>query len=172
MSPNGSVNRYRFPCLSTWTLPRSVAFSIGSTRGSTNATPPVLGLRATRRGRGLVCRGASAGSAIVVSIVTSKALRLIGHDERIDQPIDVPVHHLRQCREIELDPVVRQAVLREVVRPDLVRTIAAADHRPAGCRVRLALLLQLPLVEARPKHGQRLRLVLVLALLVLDLDDE
>src|SRR5436305_5004508 len=108
MSPNGSVNRYRFPCLRTWTLPRSVAFSIGSTRGSTNATPPVFARRATRRGRGFVCRGASAGSAIVVSIVTREALRLIGHDERIDQPVDVAVHHLRQRREIELDPMVGQ----------------------------------------------------------------
>src|SRR3954471_19722780 len=88
MSPKGSVSRYRLPCLRTWTLPRSVAFSIGTTRGSTNATPPSAAFAFVARGRvsrGRVGRDASAGFAIVTSGDLGKTIGLVGHDQRIDQ---------------------------------------------------------------------------------------
>src|SRR5690349_12052736 len=146
MSPNGSVSKYRLPCFRTWTLPRSVAFSIGTTRGSTNATPPSAGAMRPRLGRRgeVVVGGASAGSAIAVSIVARQSGCLVGHHERVDQPVDVAVHHLRQRGQVELDPVVRDPVLGEVVGPDLVGAIAATDHRSAGGGVGFPLLLQLP----------------------------
>src|SRR3954454_2823565 len=95
MSPNGSVSRYRLPCFRTWTLPRSVAFSIGTTRGSTNATPPSAAFAFDTRGRdgrGRVVRGASAGFAIVSSGDLGEALGLVGHDQGVDQPVDLAIH--------------------------------------------------------------------------------
>src|SRR6476620_203620 len=103
MSPNGSVSRYRLPCFRTWTLPRSVAFSIGTTRGSTNATPLSaafarrgLGVRGAAAARGgafaAVARGASAGFAIVTSGDLGEAISLVGHDQGVDQPVDLAVH--------------------------------------------------------------------------------
>src|SRR4029079_5030410 len=134
MSPNGSVSRYRLPCFRTWTLPRSVAFSIGTTRGSTNATP--LSAAFARRGRGgvavarggaAVARGASAGFAIVTSGDLGEAIGLVGHDQGVDQPVDLAVHDAGERRQVEPDPVIGDPVLREVIGADLVRAIARAD---------------------------------------------
>src|SRR6185295_20072987 len=122
MSPNGSVSRYRLPCFRTWTLPRSVAFSIGTTRGSTNATP--LSAAFARRGRGgataarggdgaVVARGASAGFAIVTSGDLGEAIGLVGHDQGVDQPVDLAVHDAGESGQVEPDPVIGDPVLRE-----------------------------------------------------------
>src|SRR5438445_13686431 len=124
MSPNGSVRRYRLPCLRTWTLPRSVAFWIGIASGSTNATAagsvattveragPFVGVRCAFLGTssaggvdlGAGREGASGRFVIVISGDRGQAIGLVGHDERIDQPIDVAVHHPRQGRHVEADP--------------------------------------------------------------------
>src|SRR6266550_8248316 len=58
--------------------------------------------------------------AIVASGEGAEALRLIGHDEGVDQPIDVAVHDSWQRRHVEPDPVIGQPVLGEVVGPDLL----------------------------------------------------
>src|SRR5215204_5554879 len=70
-----------------------------------------------------------------------------------------------------MDAVVGHTVLREVVRPNLLRALARPDLRTARrCELGL-LLLALVLVEPRSKHAHRLRLVLELRLLVLHRDD-
>src|SRR6476659_6836949 len=107
MSPNWSVSRNMLPCLRTWTLPRSVAFSMGPTRGSRKRTADAGSLEVTVAGGG----GAAAtrgwvSRAIVGSADVRQPIGLIGHDEGIDQPIEVAVHDPRQGRQVELDPVV------------------------------------------------------------------
>src|ERR671922_294486 len=72
----------------------------------------------------------------------------------------------------ELDPVVGDAILGEVVGADLLRPLARADLRPPRRLLLLALLRALELVEPRPQHAHRLRLVLELRLLVLHRDDD
>src|SRR3954453_21115097 len=143
MSPNGSVSRYRLPCFRTWTLPRSVACWMWGGRGSTNATPPAgwdagAGSTAASARRGGVRRASSGGRAaaagraarvrdasrcwgIVSSGDRSESVGLVGHDEGIDEAVDLAVHDPRQSGQVEPDPVIGDPVLREVVRADLVR---------------------------------------------------
>src|SRR5258706_5310180 len=184
MSPKGSVSRKRLPCCRTWTLPRSVAGWMGIERGSMSWTPPAspdaadaanaadAPASAVAPAAAGSAGSASVGCAIVTSGELGQTVSLIGHHEGVDQPIDIAVHHPRERGQVELDPVVGQAILGEVVRPDLLGPIAAADHGPPSRRVRLALLGLLAVVETRAEDRERLGLVLVLALLVLDLDDE
>ena len=68
--------------------------------------------------------------------------------------------------------MVGDAVLREIVGPDLLRALAGADLRPPGGRLLRLLPLPLDLVQPRSQHAQRLLLVLELGLLVLHRDDE
>src|SRR3954454_24683452 len=101
----------------------------------------------------------------------AEAVGLVRGDERVDQSIELAIQDARQIREVRMDAVVGHPILREVVGPDLVRSVAGADQRLPGSRVLLALPAPLGFLEPRTKHGHRLGLVLVLALLVLDLDD-
>src|SRR3954452_14773642 len=158
MSPNWSVNRNMLPCFRTWTLPRSVAFSIGSTRGSKKRTPAArsFGDRGSSvepppRSRFAPVRRAPAGPADAASvavasgsamrgrgsraIVTPKVrelVRLVGHDEGVDELVDVAGEDRGQVVDRDPDPVVGHPVLRVVVRPDLLGSIACADHQLAG----------------------------------------
>src|SRR2546425_12179349 len=97
--------------------------------------------------------GASRRCDTITSGDFGETVGLIGHDERIDQPVDVTIHDPWQVRQVEPDPVIGQAVLREVVGPDLLGPVAAADHRPPSHRVRLALLGLLARVESRAADG-------------------
>src|SRR5690606_4643953 len=72
----------------------------------------------------------------------------------------------------EVDPVIGDTVLAEVVRADLLGTIARPDLAAALLRDGLLLPPQFHLVELRPQHLHRLRLVLDLRLLVLLRDDD
>src|SRR5213593_2334807 len=111
MSPNESVSRKRFPCLSTCTEPRSVALTIGNDR---------IGRYWT--GATSIC--------VIGSLEMGQSLGLVGHVQRIDQAVQVTVHDLRQRmhRDRGLGTMIRDPILREVVRADLVAAIAGADH--------------------------------------------
>src|SRR3954468_1763432 len=165
MSPNWSVSRNRFSCLRTCTLPRSVAFSIGPGRGSNQRMSPAAS------SAGFVAPRASAAGAIRLLRQRCEAVGLLGHRERIDQRIELPVEHRGEVVDGQADPVVGHPVLGEVVRPDLVGAVAAADHQAPHRGVPLALRRDLEIEQPRAQHRERLRLVLVLALPVLDLDD-
>src|SRR5919107_5916119 len=103
MSPNWSVSRKRLPCLRTWTLPRSVAFSIGMMRGSMKRIPSTADSAGARPSPfagvspSAVELVAAPDAAFVSRIVTSghgrEPLRLVGHDQRVDQAIDLAAHH-------------------------------------------------------------------------------
>src|SRR5215207_11633720 len=122
MSPKGSVSRYRLPCLSTCTEPRSVARTMGVGRAGRKRTfaTSVFAIGSGERGQ---------------------ALGLVGHDQRVDEVIDLADHDVRDVVHGLADAVVRDAVLREVVRPHLVAAVAAADHRLARRGIGRPLLL-------------------------------
>src|SRR5215218_5735618 len=119
MSPNGSVSRKRLPCFRTWTLPRSVALWIGTIRASVIRTPPPSPDGAVRGGAttsavsmppasgesaaGVVrsdssaaVAGASGRCGMFASGDLGQAIGLVGHDQGVDQSVDVAVHHPRQ----------------------------------------------------------------------------
>src|SRR6185369_9186663 len=146
--------------------PRSVALTIGMARGGRKRTwaPPVPALAAAAAFAAAV----AVLGGVIVPHEAGQALGLVGHEQRLDELVEVASQHARQVMHGLADAVVRDAVLRVVVRPDLVAPVARADHRPPSRRIRRTLLLDLEIEQARPQHGQRLGLVLVLALLVLD----
>src|SRR6185436_19291260 len=144
MSPNWSVSRKMLPCLRTWTLPRSVAFSMGPTRGSKKRMLSAGACWTASRRRALLAAVAAAAAvasaatrccvsrAIVGSGDARQSVGLVRLAERVDQAVEVAVHDPRQRRQVELDPVVGQAVLGEVVGPDLLGSVTGLDHRSAG----------------------------------------
>ena len=75
-------------------------------------------------------------------------------------------------RRADADPVVGDAVLREVVGADLLGALAAADLRLARRRLLGLLALALRLVQAGAEDAHRLRLVLELRALVLHRDHD
>src|SRR5579872_2707455 len=105
----------------------------------------------------------------VRSCLLREQLRLMLLLERLDELIQLPVHHLRELVEGELDAVVGHAALREVVGADALGAIAAADLQAARLRLGALLLLllgrQQPCLEERERAGA----VLVLRALVLAL---
>src|SRR3954452_6083152 len=159
MSPNWSVSRYMSPCFRTWTLPRSVAFSIERGTGSRNRNAP--GTRSTP----CVC-------CLCVLRQLPEAIRLVRHREGVDERIDPALQHRRDVVDRQADAVIGHPVVGEVVGPDLLRPFATADHAAPFRALSFALLLKLEVVEPGAEDRHRLRLVLVLALLVLDLDHE
>src|SRR5262249_47110364 len=105
------------------------------------------------------------------SLAGQAAALLVGL-ERVGELAQVTgEHRLERVRRV-LDAVVGHAVLREVVRPHLLRAFAAADLRTALGRLLGTAALQLPLVEARAQDLERALAVLDLRALVLAGDDE
>src|SRR3954464_5326150 len=131
MSPNGSVSRDWLPCLRTTTDPRAGALTTG------RATAPRSVALTAGRGTGSTNRACSgsAGGAGVWAIVglreVSEAVRLVRHDERVDQRGELALQHARHVVDGGPDPVVGHPVVREVVRPDLLGPLSPADHQPA-----------------------------------------
>src|SRR5258708_4920000 len=67
--------------------------------------------------------------------------------------VEVPVNKSFRPVERELDPVIRDAVLLEVVGADLLGPAAGADHATALRSDLLLLLRELDLVKTRPQHA-------------------
>src|SRR5690349_21669610 len=91
--------------------------------------------------------------------------------EGVGELAEVAREHVLEAR-VHPDPVVGDAVLREVVGADLLGPLTPADlgaprRRLLGCEA-----LALGLVEARAQHAHRLGLVLELRALVLHRDDD
>src|SRR5205823_10012750 len=102
----------------------------------------------------------------------TESLLLPGHTQGGDQVVEVAVQHLGQVVNRVVSAVIGDAILGEVVGPDLGRAITGAHLRPplAGTG---GLLLGDHLVEQPgAQYLERLDLVLQLALLVLALDHE
>src|SRR5882672_546593 len=61
--------------------------------------------------------------------------------QRLDDGVEVSVHHLLDAVHRDADAMIRHAVLREVVRPDLLGTVTGAHLRTAFCgHLRMRLL--------------------------------
>src|SRR5512145_2066006 len=82
--------------------------------------------------------------------------------ELVEDLVEVPVHDGGDLVQREVDAVVRDAALREVVGPDPVGAVAAADEGLARRRLLRPLLAQLLVLDPRTEQRQRARLVLVL----------
>src|SRR3954471_15216121 len=92
--------------------------------------------------------------------------------ERVEDLVPVAFHDRIPPIERKIDPVIRQATLREVVGPDPLAAVARADLL-APRRADGALLVLLRLLDkARLEDLHRLVAVLVLRALVLALDDD
>src|SRR5262245_33957265 len=122
----------------------------------------------------------SSGASIAASLrsITSVArlfrelLRAVLLLERIDELVQVAVHHIRQLVEREVDAMVRDASLRKVVGADALRTVAASHLQHAGLRLRGLLLLLFRGEQACLQQRHRTRAVLVLRALILALDHD
>src|SRR5713226_4031516 len=74
-------------------------------------------------------------------------LRLIVRGQCIDNRLQLSVHHLLELMNGEADAMIREAVLREIVSPYLLRAVAGPYHLLAFFRQRVLLLLHLDFVQ-------------------------
>src|SRR3989441_9113309 len=134
---------------------------------------------ASRRGSGRPARSSRAIAASRASAIEprparsgTEALFLAGELQGADQVVQLAVQYVAQVVGGIVDTVIRDAVLREVVRADLGRAVPRADLCAPLPRAVRFLLREHLVEQPRPQHFQRLDLVLQLALLVLALHDE
>src|SRR6478735_6833340 len=92
--------------------------------------------------------------------------------QRLDDRVEVALHHRRQVVEREPDAVVRDAVLREIVGADAFAAAAGADLAPALRGVLAPLLLLFLFQQARTQHRHGLRLVLLLGAAIRTIDHQ
>lgn len=103
----------------------------------------------------------------MVALRGGELRRGVGVDAGLDHRVQVAVQDLVQVVRLEADAVVGDAVLREVVRADLLGAVDGADLAAAGVRgLPLGLLLGRG-EQPGAQDAQGLLLVLELALLVL-----
>src|SRR2546430_15506630 len=91
--------------------------------------------------------------------------------KRLDEVVDVAIHAPIEVREVVSEAAVGETVLREVVRPHLLRALTASDLRVPRQRFARRALLGGAREQPRAEYRHRLRLVLELAALVLAGDD-
>src|SRR6266550_1449693 len=119
----------------------------------------------------VTARSVPVTGSLAVLFEARETIGLVLLRKRIDQVVDVAVHTTVQVREVVSEAAVGEAVLREVVRPHLLRAFAASDLGVAGGRLALRALLGRAREQPRAKDRHRLRFVLELAALVLARDD-
>src|SRR5437588_6023986 len=101
-----------------------------------------------------------------------EVLRTLLLDQGVDETVELPGEDRRKLVERHLDPVVGDAVLLEVVRPDLLRAVDVGDLAAAGGdEVRLAAFLFL-LEEPGTQQPHRFLPVLELRALLLARDNQ
>jgi hypothetical protein len=123
---------------------------------------------------GLSVPGCSRTSALVLgrSPELLQASLLIGRDARFDDGLEGSVHHAVEVVRLVSGAVVRDAVLREVVRANPLRAIHRADLALANDGRGGVDLLLLPGEHPRAQHTHAGLAVLQLALLVLHRHDD
>src|SRR5262245_56500247 len=62
----------------------------------------------------------------------AQSLGLVGGPQLLHEGIDLTVEHAGDVAQAEVDAVIRDAILREVVGPDLLRSLPAPDLRTPG----------------------------------------
>ena len=98
--------------------------------------------------------------------------RLVRRGERVDDLVEIAVHHLVDAVQRQFDPVLGHTSLREVVGTDLLGAVARSDLAAALRRLLTRFLLQFEFVQFRTQNAHRLISVLQLALLVLTGDHD
>src|SRR4029077_1108881 len=161
LSAAGATGRFRSRNACAGGTPRESAHSCRASRRA-SGTPP-----ARRR------VSPSASSAASVTTTSGTGLLLPArHAQRLHQGVDVAVEDVVEVVDRQVDPMIRDAALGEVVRPDFSGAIAGAHHRPALPRASRLLVGDDAVAQpgAQPLHG--LELVLQLRFLILLLHDE
>ena len=82
--------------------------------------------------------------------------------ERPDEFIEVPVEHVLKLVQGQVDSVIGDAILREIVGPDLRGPVPGPDHRSSLPRPRGFQFGQSPVQQPGPQHFQGPELVLQL----------
>ena len=103
---------------------------------------------------------------------SSELLRAIFLLKRLDQLVEIAVHHVRQLVKREVDAMVRHTSLRKVVRANALRPVTASDLKLSRLRLRRLLFLLLSREQSRLQQRHRARAILVLRALVLTFDDD
>src|SRR5688572_15395457 len=99
---------------------------------SVDHTPPRWSAQLAARGERSQAAAATATIASHSRTLGLERVGLIVGAQGLDDVAEVAVHHRREVVAGEADAVIGDAVLREVVRADLLRAIAGADQRAAG----------------------------------------
>src|SRR5437773_1858941 len=110
-------------------------------------------------------------ASVAILLEAGEAIGLILLRERFDEIVDVAVHAPIQVREVVPEAPVSETILWEVVRPHLLRALAAPDLGVARGRLACRALLRGAREQPGAQDRHRLRLVLELAALVLAGDD-
>src|SRR5207253_5268899 len=95
--------------------------------------------------------------SLAVLFKAREAIGLVLLRERFDKVVDVAVHTPVQVREVVSEASVGEAVLWEVVRPHLLRALAASDLGVARRRLARRALLRSARQQPRAKDRHRLR---------------
>src|SRR5712692_10234284 len=161
LSAAGATGRFRSRNACPGGTPRESAHSCwASRRGS--GTPPA---------RSRVSPSASSAASVTTSSGTGLLLSA-RHAQRLYQGLDVAVENVVEVVDRQVDPMIRDAALGEIVRPDLGRAIAGAHHRPPLPRASRLLVGDDAVEQPGPQHLQGLELVLQLRFLILLLHDQ
>src|SRR5438105_4383650 len=110
-------------------------------------------------------------ASVAILLEAGEAVGLVLLRERFDEIVDVAVHAPIQVREVVPEAPVGETILWEVVRPHLLRALAAPDLGVARGRLACRALLRGAREQPGAQDRHRLRLVLELAALVLAGDD-
>ena len=77
---------------------------------------------------------------------------ILGQFERINHVVQIAVHELIQGIDSHSDSVIRHPTLREIIGPDLGRTVAGGDHGFAFARFFGIRFLFLKFIKAGSQH--------------------
>src|SRR5207253_3037057 len=110
-------------------------------------------------------------ASVAILLEAGEAVGLVLLRERFDEIVDVAVHAPIQVREVVPEAPVGETILWEVVRPHLLRALAAPDLGVARGRLACRAILRGTREQPGAQDRHRLRLVLELAALVLAGDD-
>lgn len=105
----------------------------------------------------------------------SEILELFGTarcEQRVDELVQIAVHHGVELIKRQTDAVIGHAPLREVIRAYALRAVAGADLGAALIGILRVALLAHHLVQAAAQYAHGLFAVLYLAALVLRRDDQ
>ncbi len=82
--------------------------------------------------------------------------RLVRRYAAVNDLLKIAIHDLFQLLERQIDPVICHTPLREIVRADLLGTVARPHLASSGFRLRVMRFLHLQIIQFCAQHLQRL----------------